>query len=105
MRSVAMISLLASWNSTGEASSLFLPDDFFLAHALRQPRDEYEVLLIVRRVQKTGMGRTGKLWGVDHWNGCADSIITHTSAQSAGGVSCRRSFYVYKPEIWIVIEQ
>ena len=55
----------------GEAGAIVPPDDFW--PRLRQICDEYEVLLIADEVQ-TGMGRTGKLWGVDHWDVAPDII-------------------------------
>ena len=48
----------------GEAGAIVPPDDFW--PRLRALCDEYEVLLIADEVQ-TGLGRTGALWGVDHW--------------------------------------
>ncbi|MEN8304299.1 MAG: aminotransferase class III-fold pyridoxal phosphate-dependent enzyme, partial [Campylobacterota bacterium] len=48
----------------GEAGAIEPPDDYW--PKLRQICDEYEVLLIADEVQ-TGFGRTGKLFGVDHW--------------------------------------
>jgi len=39
------------------------------------------VLLIADEVQ-TGLGRTGKLWGVDHWDVVPDIL---TVAKSLGG--------------------
>src|SRR5207237_10857251 len=63
----------------GEAGAIVPPDDFW--PRLRQICDEYEVLLIADEVQ-TGMGRTGKLWGVEHWSVVPDII---TSAKALGG--------------------
>src|SRR5258706_4213396 len=63
----------------GEAGAIVPPDDFW--PRLRQLCDEYEVLLIADEVQ-TGMGRTGKLWGVEHWNVAPDII---TAAKALGG--------------------
>src|SRR5207247_8620504 len=48
----------------GEAGAIVPPDDFW--PRLRQICDDYEVLLLADEVQ-SGLGRTGKLGGVDHW--------------------------------------
>ena len=49
----------------GEAGAIVPPDDFW--PRLREMTRHYGVLLIADEVQ-TGLGRTGKLWGVDHWD-------------------------------------
>src|SRR5260221_4671583 len=56
----------------GEAGAIVPPGDCW--PRLRQLCDDYEVLLIADEVQ-TGMGRTGKLWGEEHWNVAHDIII------------------------------
>jgi putrescine aminotransferase len=56
------------------------------------------VLLIADEVQ-TGMGRTGKLWGVDHW-GVAPDIIT--SAKALGGGVMPIGAFMATPKIWSV---
>jgi putrescine aminotransferase len=48
----------------------------------RQRCDEYGVLLIVDEVQ-TGLGRTGALWGINHWNVVPD-IMTSAKALGCG---------------------
>jgi putrescine aminotransferase len=63
----------------GEAGALVPPDDFW--PRLRQICDAYDVLLIADEVQ-TGLGRTGTLWGVDHWGVAPDIICL---AKSLGG--------------------
>ena len=63
----------------GEAGAIVPPDDFW--PKLRQICNTYEVLLIADEVQ-TGLGRTGTLWGVDHW-GVAPDILC--MAKSLGG--------------------
>ena len=63
----------------GEAGAIVPPDDFW--PRLRQICDKYDVLLIADEVQ-TGLGRTGALWGVNHWNVAPDII---TSAKALGG--------------------
>src|SRR6185436_16488853 len=49
----------------GEAGAIVPPDDYW--PRLRAICDEFDVLLIADEVQ-TGMGRTGKMFGVEHWN-------------------------------------
>ena len=61
--------------------------------------DEYEVLLIADEVQ-TGMGRTGKLWGVEHW-GVEPDIIA--SAKALGGGVMPIGAFMSTPKIWSVM--
>ena len=63
----------------GESGAIVPPDDFW--PRIRAVTKKYGVLLIVDEVQ-TGLGRTGKLWGVDHWNVVPDIL---TVAKSLGG--------------------
>ncbi len=63
----------------GEAGAIVPPDDFW--PRVRAATKKYGALLIADEVQ-TGLGRTGKLWGVDHWNIAPDIIAT---AKSLGG--------------------
>ncbi len=63
----------------GESGAIVPPDDFW--PRIRASTKKYGVLLIADEVQ-TGLGRTGKLWGVDHW-GVAPDILT--VAKSLGG--------------------
>jgi len=81
----------------GEAGAIVPPDDFW--PRLRQLCDEYEVLLIADEVQ-TGMGRTGKLWGVDHWNVVPDII---TSAKALGGGVMPIGAFMSTAKIWSVL--
>ncbi len=81
----------------GEAGAIVPPDDFW--PRLRQLCDEYEVLLIADEVQ-TGMGRTGKLWGVEHWNVVPDII---TSAKALGGGVMPIGAFMSTPKIWSVM--
>jgi putrescine aminotransferase len=83
----------------GEAGAIVPPDDFW--PRLRQICDEYEVLLIADEVQ-TGMGRTGKLWGVEHWGVVPDII---TSAKALGGGVMPIGAFMSTPKIWSVHEQ
>ena len=55
------------------------PDDFL--PSLREFCDEHDLLLIADEVQ-TGLGRTGKFWGVENWNVTPDIICI---AKTIGG--------------------
>jgi putrescine aminotransferase len=63
----------------GEAGAIVPPDDFW--PRIREATKKYDTLLIADEVQ-TGLGRTGKLWGVDHWGVVPDIIAV---AKSLGG--------------------
>jgi putrescine aminotransferase len=78
----------------GEAGALVPPDDFW--PRLREVTKQYGVLLIADEVQ-TGLGRTGKLWGVDHWQVVPDII---TLAKSLGGGVMPISAFCSTEEIW-----
>ncbi|MCQ3936846.1 MAG: putrescine aminotransferase [Chloroflexi bacterium] len=63
----------------GESGAIVPPDDFWTR--IRAATKKYGVLLIADEVQ-TGLGRTGKLWGVQHWDVVPDIL---TVAKSLGG--------------------
>jgi putrescine aminotransferase len=63
----------------GEAGAIVPPDDFW--PRIREATRHYGVLLIADEVQ-TGMGRTGRMWGVDHWKVVPDILAV---AKSLGG--------------------
>ena len=63
----------------GESGAIVPPDDFW--PRIRAATKKHGVLLIADEVQ-TGMGRTGKLWGVEHWGVVPDIL---TVAKSLGG--------------------
>lgn len=63
----------------GEAGAIVPPDDFW--PRIRAATKKHGALLIADEVQ-TGMGRTGALWGVQHWEVIPDII---TVAKSLGG--------------------
>jgi len=83
----------------GEAGAIVPPDDYW--PRLRQICDEYDVLLIADEVQ-TGMGRTGALWGVNHWNVIPDIMCL---GKALGGGVMPLSAFVSTPEIWEVLEK
>lgn len=63
----------------GEAGAIVPPDEFW--PRVREVTKYYGVLLIADEVQ-TGLGRTGKMWGVDHWKVVPDILAV---AKSLGG--------------------
>jgi len=81
----------------GEAGAIVPPDDFW--PRIRELTRHYGVLLIADEVQ-TGMGRTGKLWGVEHWNVVPDIIST---GKSLGGGVMPISAFCSTEEIWQVM--
>jgi putrescine aminotransferase len=81
----------------GEAGAIVPPDDFW--PRLRELTHHYEVLLIADEVQ-TGLGRTGKLWGVDHWNVAPDILAL---GKSLGGGVMPVSAFCSTEEIWQVM--
>lgn len=78
----------------GEAGGIVPPDDFW--PRIREITRQYSVLLIADEVQ-TGLGRTGKLWGVDHWSVEPDIIAI---AKSLGGGVMPVSAFCSTEEIW-----
>jgi putrescine aminotransferase len=78
----------------GEAGALVPPDDFW--PRIREATKHYGTLLLADEVQ-TGLGRTGKLWGVDHWNVVPDIISV---AKSLGGGVMPISAFCSTEEIW-----
>ncbi len=64
--------------------------------ACAKPPQHYGVLLIADEVQ-TGMGRTGKLWGVDHWDVAPDILAV---AKSLGGGVMPIGAVCSTEEIW-----
>jgi putrescine aminotransferase len=78
----------------GEAGAIVPPDDFW--PRVRELTKAYGVLLIADEVQ-TGLGRTGKLWGVDHWNVVPDILAV---AKSLGGGVMPVSAFCSTEEIW-----
>ena len=70
------------------------PDDFW--PRVRELTKHYGVLLIADEVQ-TGLGRTGKLWGVDHWNVVPDIMAM---AKSLGGGVMPVGAFCSTEEIW-----
>ena len=82
----------------GEAGAIEPPDDYW--PRLRQICDKYEVLLIADEVQ-TGFGRTGKIFGVDHW-GVTPDIMCFGKALGGGVIAMSAFFSTAK--IWQCME-
>jgi putrescine aminotransferase len=78
----------------GEAGAVVPPDDFW--PTLREMCDHYGTLLIADEVQ-TGLGRTGKLFAVEHWNVAPDIMCL---GKALGGGVMPLSAFMASPEIW-----
>lgn len=81
----------------GEAGGVVPPDDYF--PRARELCTRYGALLIADEVQ-TGMGRTGKLWGVDHWDVAPDILCL---GKSLGGGVMPLSAFISTAKIWEVM--
>jgi putrescine aminotransferase len=82
----------------GEAGAVVPPDQFW--PELREVCDRWGVLLIADEVQ-TGLGRTGALWGVDHWDVVPDIVCV---AKSLGGGVMPVAAFMGRPHIWRALE-
>jgi putrescine aminotransferase len=81
----------------GEAGGVVPPADYF--PRARELCTQYGALLIADEIQ-TGMGRTGKLWGVDHWSVTPDIMCL---GKSIGGGVMPLSAFISTPTIWEVM--
>ena len=81
----------------GEAGAIVPPDDFW--PRLRELTRQHGALLIADEVQ-TGLGRTGRLWGVEHWGVVPDILAV---AKSLGGGVMPVSAFCSTAEIWEVM--
>ncbi|MFL5490889.1 MAG: aminotransferase class III-fold pyridoxal phosphate-dependent enzyme [Gemmatimonadales bacterium] len=81
----------------GEAGGIVPPADYF--PRARELCTSYGALLIADEIQ-TGMGRTGKLWGVDHWDVVPDIMCI---GKSIGGGVMPLSAFISTAEIWEVM--
>ena len=75
------------------------PDGYF--QVIREICDHYEVLFIADEVM-TAWGRTGKLWGIDHWDVTPDIIAT-AKGMTAGYTPL--SAVIARDRIWSVLEK
>lgn len=82
----------------GEAGAIEPPDEYW--PRLREICDKYGVLLIADEVQ-TGFGRTGKIFGVDHW-GVTPDIMCFGKALGGGVIAMSGFFSTAK--IWKCME-
>lgn len=78
----------------GEAGAIVPPDDFW--PRIRESTLKHKCLLIADEVQ-TGLGRTGKLWGVDWWGVEPDIMCL---GKSLGGGVLPISAFCSTKEIW-----
>ncbi len=81
----------------GEGGYL-VPEDGFLER-LRQICDRYSILMVVDEVQ-SGMGRTGKLFAIEHWNVQPDIITLAKGIASGlplGAILARRELMTWPP--------
>jgi putrescine aminotransferase len=81
----------------GEAGGVVPPDGYL--QKVREICTRHGTLLIADEIQ-TGMGRTGKLWGVDH-SGIEPDIMC--MGKSIGGGVMPLSAFVSTPKIWEVM--
>ena len=82
----------------GEAGAAVPPDDYW--PRLREICNRYGVLLIADEVQ-TGMGRTGEIFGVDHWHVAPDIMCL---GKALGGGVVPISAFLSTPKIWECME-
>jgi putrescine aminotransferase len=81
----------------GEAGAVVPPDDYF--PRARELCTRFGALLIADEIQ-TGMGRTGKMWGMDHWNVVPDIMCV---GKSIGGGVMPLSAFISTAKIWEVM--
>ncbi len=70
------------------------PDGYF--QVIREICDRYDVLFIADEVM-TGLGRTGKMWGIEHWDVTPDIIAT-SKAMTSGNFPV--AAIIAHDEIW-----
>jgi adenosylmethionine-8-amino-7-oxononanoate aminotransferase len=75
------------------------PDGYF--QTVREICDRYDVLFICDEVM-TGWGRTGKMWGIDHW-GVTPDIVATAKGMTAGYTAL--SAVIARDDIWAVLEK
>lgn len=82
----------------GEAGAIVPPDDYW--PRLREICDAFNVLLIADEVQ-TGFGRTGTIFGVDHWDVTPDIMCF---GKALGGGVVPMSGFFSNAKIWKCLE-
>jgi adenosylmethionine-8-amino-7-oxononanoate aminotransferase len=75
------------------------PEGYF--QIVRDICDRYDILFIADEVM-TGWGRTGKLWGIDHW-GVTPDIIATAKGMTAGYTPL--SAIIARDDIWAVLQE
>ncbi len=83
----------------GEAGAIVPPEDYW--PRVREICTRYSVLLIADEVQ-TGLGRTGKMFAVEHWNVEPDILCL---GKALGGGVMPLAAFVSTPKIWSVFEK
>lgn len=78
----------------GEAGIIVPPDDYL--PRIREICDKYGVIMIVDEIQ-TGMGRTGKMWCVEHSGVVPDILIT---GKAFGGGVMPITGIIARPHLW-----
>jgi len=76
---------------------VIVPDEDYLPK-VRQICSEKDVLLIIDEVQ-TGLGRTGRMFAVEHWDVCPDIMCL---AKSLGGGVVPMGAFIATPQVWEV---
>ena len=83
----------------GEAGAIVPPEEYW--PRVREICTKYNVLMMCDEVQ-TGIGRTGTLWGVDHWDVEPDIMMT---AKSLGGGVMPIGSFMANGKIWKALEE
>jgi 4-aminobutyrate aminotransferase len=81
----------------GEGGYIVPPDHFFAR--LRKVCDQHGILLIVDEVQ-SGVGRTGKMWAIQHWSAEPDIVCLAKGIASGvplGAMVARKSLMTWPP--------
>ncbi|MFA4966571.1 MAG: putrescine aminotransferase [Thermoleophilia bacterium] len=78
----------------GEAGAIIPPDDYF--PTVREICDKWGILFIADEVQ-TGMGRTGTLWGIEHWDAPPDIM---TMGKALGGAVIPAGNFIATEEVF-----
>lgn len=78
-----------------QGKGVFIPDDNYLP-SVRSLCDKYEVLLIVDEIQ-TGLGRTGRMFAVNHWDVVPDLLVISKALSGGyipvGAIITKRDIY------------
>ncbi len=83
----------------GEGGVIIPPDGYL--QGVREICDRRGALLIFDEVQ-TGLGRTGKMFGCEHWNVVPDVL---TTAKALGGGVVPIGAFTGRPHLWKALEQ